>query len=264
MFREPLDKYFGVGARLVYMRQARENFLINGKGFVKDTIEKFLRDIERFPMPVSRIAAKPLRDFLKKISRRRPIPVLTIDNNRPIPGLTRGEAEDLVRIAKDLTGTVEAESKSIMTVVLVEKRYGIEKLMSGVPTLLSSGVFDSLPEIAQTDMKEAGKCIALHRSTAAAFHTLRATESMLKKLYLHIVKKERLKQPMWGNMVDSLRKRKTRRPPSELLDLLDGIRRNYRNPTQHPEKLYDIDEAQDLFGQCLAAQNLMYKAIIST
>jgi hypothetical protein len=69
---------------------------------------------------------------------------------------------------------------------------------------------------------------------------------------------------MWAGMVEGLRKRKTRRPSNELLDLLDGIRRNYRNPTHHPEKTYDIDEAQDLFAQCLAALNLIYKSKKST
>jgi hypothetical protein len=29
------------------------------------------------------------------------------------------------------------------------------------------------------------------------------------------------------------------------------IRTNYRNPTQHPEAIYTIDTAQDLFGVCI-------------
>ena len=66
MYRESLDKYFGLGARLVYMRQAQEGTLVHGEGFIKVVIEKFLQDIERFPMQVSRIAAEPLREFLKK------------------------------------------------------------------------------------------------------------------------------------------------------------------------------------------------------
>ncbi len=56
---------------------------------------------------------------------------------------------------------------------------------------------------------------------------------------------------MWGPMIISLRKRKKSRPPDVLLNNLDNIRVSFRNPTQHPEKIYDIQEAQDLFGLCV-------------
>ncbi|MBI5022232.1 MAG: hypothetical protein HZB59_12415 [Ignavibacteriales bacterium] len=38
---------------------------------------------------------------------------------------------------------------------------------------------------------------------------------------------------------------------SSLLSNLDDIRITFRNPTQHPEKVYDIDEVQDLLGRCI-------------
>jgi len=38
---------------------------------------------------------------------------------------------------------------------------------------------------------------------------------------------------------------------------LDNIRRSFRNPTQHPDKIYDIQEVQDLFGLCIDAINRM-------
>ncbi|MCH8069815.1 MAG: hypothetical protein IID16_11195, partial [Candidatus Marinimicrobia bacterium] len=53
---------------------------------------------------------------------------------------------------------------------------------------------------------------------------------------------------------------KTNKPPVELLDTLDRIRINFRNPTSHPDKIYDIEEAQDLFGLCVDAINRMVKA----
>ena len=66
---------------------------------------------------------------------------------------------------------------------------------------------------------------------------------------------------MWGPMVDSLRKRKTR-VSKPLLDNLDNIRYSFRNPTQHPEKTYDIEEVQDLFnyveGKSLLILQLLY------
>jgi hypothetical protein len=56
---------------------------------------------------------------------------------------------------------------------------------------------------------------------------------------------------MWGNMVTQLKAKTKNKPPATLLASLDLIRSAYRNPTQHPEALYDIDSAQDLFGVCI-------------
>lgn len=120
-------------------------------------------------------------------------------------------------------------------------------------------VFNKLPEIAIKDFDEAGKCIAFERSTAAAFHLLRATESVLRNYYLSIVKRNRVSPLNWGPMLKSLRSRK-KRPDDVLLDHLDGIRRNFRNPTQHPEKVYDINEAQDLLGICIDVVNRMVQS----
>jgi hypothetical protein len=55
-------------------------------------------------------------------------------------------------------------------------------------------------------------------------------------------------------MIKHLRERRSA-PPKVLLDHLDGIRTNFRNPTQHPDATYDIHEAQDLFSVCVDAVN---------
>ncbi len=39
------------------------------------------------------------------------------------------------------------------------------------------------------------------------------------------------------------------------------IRKNYRNPTQHPEKFYTTDEAQDLLNSSIVAINSICRAI---
>ena len=65
---------------------------------------------------------------------------------------------------------------------------------------------------------------------------------------------------MWGPLVSQMRQR-TRRPPESLLSNLDNIRVSYRNPTQHPDAVYDIHMAQDLFGLCIDVVNQMCQAI---
>ena len=62
-------------------------------------------------------------------------------------------------------------------------------------------------------------------------------------------------------MLTALRNMKKNKLSSDLLDLLDRIRDKYRNPTQHPELKYTIDEAQDLLGVCIEAINKTMKEI---
>jgi hypothetical protein len=59
---------------------------------------------------------------------------------------------------------------------------------------------------------------------------------------------------MWGPILADFPKHpsviKIITDPEALLAQLDYIRRQFRNPTQHPEKVYDIEETQDLWGLC--------------
>jgi len=62
---------------------------------------------------------------------------------------------------------------------------------------------------------------------------------------------------MWGDMLKQLVERKKNRLPDSLLECLDNIRESYRNPTNHPEAVYNIDEAEDLLGLCIDVTNKM-------
>ena len=235
---------------MIYLRHAQQRLPVHDQGYVLNVIDLFLKDIEKFPFTTTRVAAQGLREFHEK----------TKDKPKDYC-LTDQEAKELARLADELTPIWEAESKHIQTVVLIEKRFEMGKLMGKVSALMPRGVYARLPEIAKHDMNEAGKCIALERSTAAAFHCLRATEAMLKEFYFHFVKRNRLRRPMWYDMVEALRKKHRNKPPGEVLDHLDMIRNNYRNPTQHPKMIYDIEDAQDLFSNCISALHMMTKAM---
>jgi hypothetical protein len=50
-------------------------------------------------------------------------------------------------------------------------------------------------------------------------------------------------------------------PSVTLLNHLDHIRSGFRNPTAHPEKIYDIDEAQDLLSICIEVTNRMFQEL---
>lgn len=137
--------------------------------------------------------------------------------------------------------------------VLPNRRFNSEYLLNSPQSLLREGIFEKLDEIAKQDIASACRCILFGEATPAAFHILRATESVLKSYYFVHKKQKRLNMPMWGSMVNALRQKSKNKPPETLLAALDIIRIAYRNPTQHPEAVYEIDSAQDLFGVCLDA-----------
>lgn len=152
---------------------------------------------------------------------------------------------------------VFAESSTKDIYVLPPRRFNSDYLINAPEKLFKKDVFNSLPDLARTDISSACRCLLYGEATAAAFHILRAAEDVLKQYYFDHKKTKRLNKPMWGPMCIELKALKRNPPPKVLLDSLDLVRNSYRNPTQHPEAVYDIETAQDLFGVCIDLVNKM-------
>ncbi len=135
----------------------------------------------------------------------------------------------------------------------------MDKLTLNQDILFAPGIFDQLSEIAKYDVKEAGMCIAFERTTAAAFHILRATEDVLRNFYCYIIKRKRTAKLNWGNITSHLATKK-KKGLNGIIKNLDYIRENFRNPTAHPEVRYDIEEAQSLFNLCIDIMSIMIKS----
>ena len=159
--------------------------------------------------------------------------------------LDEQQGKRLRETSSQLRQTAIAESSGIFAYVTGEKRLDVTKLLDEPQSLLPGDVYRRLSPMAQLDLAEAFKCIAYERSTAAAFHLMRAVEESLRRLYSAAVGKSSSKPVMWKAMTDELAKQPSP-PPVNLLAQLDHIRTSFRNPTQHPDAAYDIDEAQDL------------------
>lgn len=227
-----------------YVQRLQDVFLVSEGGWnetdrVLESIDDLLTHLEGFNLPVTLSATQELRQIRDEIARKK-------------------ECDDyeLFLVMQSLERTLEAELRGSEVFLPGDKRIDVTKLLSNVPALFAPNVFDLLPDIAKYDFGEACRCIALELPTAAAFHLMRGTEAVLRNFYLSIVRKDRLKQLNWGQVVDALRKRRTP-PPASILDHLDNIRRSFRNPTQHPDKIYDIEEVQDLFNLCVDVVNRM-------
>lgn len=238
---------FGTGFR--YLQDAKEGYSIHGDGRVLEVIDRYLKNLELLDLSVTKNASHKLIEFYEEIKTK-----------PPKSRLTKEEATRLAEIIRDCRKTLFAELQGKFGFVVTDKRYAIDKLLNNPNLLLATNIFENLPDIAQYDFSEACKCLAFERPTAAAFHLLRSCESVLREYYKTYVKRERISEPyLWGKITDDLKKKKRKEVPGELLDNLDIIRRNYRNPTDHPEKCYDIDQVQDLFGLYLDVTNRMIK-----
>ncbi len=155
---------------------------------------------------------------------------------------------------------LDAELTTKVGYIPSEKKFPIETLQSKIDKLFGDDVFSKISDMAQYDFKESGQCLVFDRFTASAFHCLRASEDILKQYYsllLTIVPKE---SDTWWDFTDAIEKctkskKITPAPPEELMHNLNNLRKYYRNKTQHPNKIYNKDEAQDLLNMCTKTTN---------
>jgi hypothetical protein len=254
--------YVWIGTAVRYLQDSREHARIFGRARLEGNIDDLLVSLERAEFFVSLRLAAPLAEMVE--GWRAEFEEHDGDEEwAESRRLTTDEATRLLRTAGTLRDAVVAEAAGQVAYVASDGRYLVAKLLEDIGALMGQGVYEKLPDLAKFDFEEAGKAIAFDLPTAAAFHLLRGTEAVLRDFYMKVVKRDRIPEPrMWAAIVADLRKRRSA-PPAMLLNNLDSLRAHYRNPTQHPEKTYDLDEAQDLLALAFDAVGRMVRHIES-
>jgi hypothetical protein len=112
------------------------------------------------------------------------------------------------------------------------------------------------------DIQEAAKCLAMERSTAAAFHAVRCLEAGILAISrcLGIPDPIRAADRNWGSMLRLVKGEIDRRWPTntnrqtgdglafdELYGALAGMQNPYRNATMHLDKVYTQEDAYHIF-----------------
>lgn len=250
MIRRSIYRYYWFGTCVRYLQDALvgHTVLTAEPGGIRNNINAFFKYLDELGLVVTQRASPELSEFAD---------ALPDDEGAT---LSQEQSVRLIEIMGHIRRTLDAEIKGFEAYIVTPKRIDVSKLLNDTPSLLAPGVHSKLPEIAQFDLAEAGKCIAFERPTAAAFHILRGTEAVLVAFYEAIVRQKRVNR-MWGPMVSDLKKRRKAKPYEVLLNNLDNIRLSFRNPTQHPELTYDIHEVQDLLALCIDAINRMARAL---
>ncbi len=248
MRSEPIAGYIFFGISWRFLQDTPEGVIVHRPGRILENLNAVLGGLTRFGLQVARRAATELFQLQDELKSTPSGATLTID-----------QAHKLHRAMNELQRVLQAESEGNLAYIVTDKRLDVRKLLGRPSELFAPSVFSNLPETAKSDFAEAGYCIAFERPTAAAFHILRGTEGVLRAFYCKRVKRNRVRPLLWGPMLGSLRRRRPP-PPRQLLENLDNIRRSFRSPTEHPEKNYDIQEAQDLLSLCIDVVNRMRRS----
>jgi hypothetical protein len=246
MEARPTDGYIRMGLAVRLLVDAVAGLPVFRIGFAFDSLDQLLRSLPEYELHVTARIAHPLIRIRDRWNTERSE---HHDDDAWIQArrLSDTEAEELRGTAITIQETILAEARGNVAFITRDKRYDVGRLLNDVGALMPPGVFENLSAKAQYDFGQAGKCVAYEVPTAAAFHLMRGTEAVLRDFYCTIVRRDRVDPLLWGPMTMHLAKR-SKPPPDVLLNNLDNLRRSFRNPTQHPEKIYDIEEVQDLFA----------------
>jgi len=116
-----------------------------------------------------------------------------------------------------------------------------------------------IPDNAKKDFREAGRCLAFELPTAAGFHTMRATEAVLRKYYKLVTRKDADASNLdWGTCTQELKRSNA---DQKVVLHVDQIRDLHRNPLMHPEDYLDMKQALGLFDISKSAINAMAEEI---
>lgn len=158
------------------------------------------------------------------------------------------------RHARSHLGSISANLRrelSLVTLLVLSEK---EKSFYGEAQLFGEAAFSNFPS-ANSDIYEAGACLALGRSTACVMHLNRVLECGLETL-AHALGVE--KQTDWGAYLRKIEKELDARSAAagkrsadeqfyaEAGANFNRLRVAYRNPTMHPDKSYSSDRAEQI------------------
>lgn len=219
------------------------------KSKVVHELKNYFEYLENLETPVSLKIANTLRTTIAEVE--------SSENEKLGAEFAKKIKAELDKIDPSLDAELQLKEAYILT----EKRFPLSSLTSEPQKLLGQDVFTCLSSTSQRDFSLGCMQIALSQPTSSAFHLMRALEEEVKRLYFSFKKTNRLSNPMWGPMIKELREKRHPKPSTKSLDHLDSIRVHFRNPTQHPQAFYTLDEAQDLLNQTITAINMIDREI---
>lgn len=176
------------------------------------------------------------------------------------------------RHAKRLRSYLDTGEMSITSINVL----GTDLHRSLIDELAGRGIFQILPQElpyfkgeffedeidarfadAEYDLDEAGKCFALGRYTATAFHLLRAVEVGLDEFVKHSNAKIP-KNASWGLAIQAC---KDAGADADMVAHLESIKKAWRDPTMHVERRYNQERADEILAAVRAFMRHLARTI---
>jgi hypothetical protein len=130
--------------------------------------------------------------------------------------------------------------------VFPKRAYDTEVFISDGTKLFSDDCRAEFTDDEKYDITEAAKCLAFEVPTAAAFHIVRAVESVIRRYYhVAIGTLPKSKSRNWSVYIKRLKENGV---DLRITSVLEEIRELYRNPIIHPEIKMSMDESLSLLG----------------
>jgi len=174
----------------------------------------------------------------------------------PEPELGWGIVQPVRQAASKFETILAAELSNSDTYWISPKgTHKTSMLLKSARSMLPESVAKAIPGAAD-DFDEAGRCWLLDAYTATGFHLMRATDAVMRSYYQAAVGVEPKKKfRNWGAYIKKFRECPT--ADQKIVDLLEFIKENYRNPVLHPEQNLNETDAQVLFGITVSAISMM-------
>ena len=153
MDRRGISDYIWFGTAVRYLEDASLGTALHGEGTVVANLEAVLTQMPLLGLNVSlRIAEQVgLSGLLEEMKATEAD--ATLDQKL---------RERLAEAMPHVWVGVIAEGNGLDIYVASAKRFAVDKLLDDVAALFAPGVFEGLSEIAQIDLQEAGRCLALN------------------------------------------------------------------------------------------------------
>lgn len=120
--------------------------------------------------------------------------------------------------------------------------FNTEKALNNPESLFKEEIWDWMSNTAQTDIKEACKCLAIDCPTASMSMSLRAVEDCIRRWYKEETGNE-IENTGWSTILDQLKSQFPEGSPEYLMTAMLDYQRGKRNSVSHPELTPDWRQA---------------------